>query len=79
MNKRFFSFSPDDGIVFWDTREQAKERAEREIAACRATAEFEGEWPEEVEFVQWGEVIARATAVPGQHDGVADYELRPPN
>lgn len=80
MSKRFFSFAPDDGIVWFDTREEAKARAERELAACRADAEFEGEWPEDVKFVQWGEVIERAAEVPANHsfDSV-DYELRPTN
>lgn len=36
-------------------------------------------WPEEAEFVQWGEVMERAAAVPGEHDGIVNYELRTPN
>lgn len=75
MSKRFFSYSPDIGMVWHDTQEGAKASADEELKQCRKDAQFDGEWPPEVEDIRWGEVKEAIVEVP--HDeGSCDYTLK---
>ena len=75
MSKRFFCYSADQGMVFYNTEQEAKTAAEEELAQYRKDAQFDGEWPMEVEDLRWGEVKQRATLVP-EDDESGDYTLQ---
>lgn len=75
MSKRFFCYSADQGVMFYDTEDEAKAAAAAELAEYRKDAQFDGEWPMEVEDLRWGEVKQRATLVP-EGDDSGDYELK---
>jgi len=60
MAKKFFSYDPLEGMLFWDTAEQAKAEAER---ALSGNVDF-GEWSsqeDEIELICWGAVTEAAT------------------
>ena len=76
--KRFFSYDPEDGFVFHDTADCAKQHAQEGINAYRENA-HEG-WSEEVSLLCWGEIKQGATEIQGEAlndygDYYADYQL----
>ena len=72
--KKFFSHSNDGGFLLHDTAAAAEAEAQASIDYYR-DGSSEG-WPEEVEFVCWGEVKRRAkqTEILGRPDE-CDYAL----
>lgn len=77
MSKRFFSYSPDLGIVWHETAEAAKTSAEEELKQYRNDAKFDGEWPQEVEEIRWGEVKeATAEIRHDEEEEGCDYALK---
>ena len=75
MTKRFFCYSSDNGLTFYDTAEEAQAHANQDIKTYRDDAQHDDEWPSEVEDIIWGEVRETATVVP--HDeGTCDYKLQ---
>ena len=74
--KPFFSFTDDNGILFYDTAEEAKAAALADLEHYRDEAKHDGEWPGEVEGVRWGHVLGMSRAIPqGTEPESFDYEL----
>lgn len=73
--KPFFSYSPDNGVEFYATAGEAQEATRIDIAEYRKDAQFNGEWPDEVEHCYWGEVKGRAEATEPNDEGGIDYRL----
>lgn len=79
---KYFSYSPDDGFITFDTEEEAKSSAEAYIQCFRD--ECSDGWSEEVMRVSWGSVseytteVSREPAPEGsEFDYYVDYGLRP--
>ena len=55
MKDKWFTYDvPERDWTFWNSEEKAKEEAEKILAAYRDMAAEDG-WPEEEEFVLWGQ------------------------
>ncbi len=57
MKEKWFTLDvPESECLFWESKERAKEEAEKILAEYRDMAASDG-WPEEEEFVMWGRVM----------------------
>lgn len=56
MKDKWFTFDePEWDFTLWDSEEEAKKEAEKILEHYRGEAS-DGGWPEEEEFVMWGQV-----------------------
>lgn len=72
--KKYFAYSPDNGIEFFASAEEAKERAQGEIDYCREAMD-EGWEDEFVSGICWGVVSERAKEITIPDVYGSDYEL----
>ena len=61
MTDRFYSYDPDEGFEEHNTADEASDRAEAALEACREQAP-DG-WPEEVHGIHWGRILPLETIV----------------
>lgn len=74
---RYFSFDPDQGMLFHDNEFQAKTYCEEYMKEMRLDSlVYNGEWPLDADSVCWGQVKEKSTAVNVVEDEFCDYELR---
>jgi hypothetical protein len=70
----FFSIGID-GIELHSTADEARERAHYEMTEARKDAIQDGEWPEYVTEIMWGEVHPREQAACRETDEGEDWTL----
>ena len=71
--KRYFVYSPDLGFELFDAFEDAQKVAQELIDNYRNACVSDGEWPDEVEHVYFGEVLAESKAVWSTGDEGQEY------
>ena len=54
--KQYFCYTPNDGMIYFETAEAAETRAREEIEIYRDAAYDDGEWDEDVFLICWGAV-----------------------
>jgi hypothetical protein len=73
---RFF-VDTGDGVHFVDTEAEARKLAAGCLAEFRECSRVDGEWPQEVEQVCWGEIREQVKAIyAGENNEYTDYELK---
>lgn len=71
----YFAYSPDSGMSFHNTPEEAKKWAQIEIDCCRDNMDELG-WDDElVSGICWGKVEEKSKEITSHDEYGSDYEL----
>ncbi len=75
-NPNKFFCETGDGIVFYQTAQEAQDAAETALAKWRSVANADGEWPEEAELVFWGKICGMSVPrVSCADDLIVDFRI----
>ncbi len=83
MGERYWSYDDNDGLQWHDTAEAAESAAQEALTLYRLEADGDGEWPDGVDSICWGEVRGRivettgSTEEYGEEREWVDYHLAP--